>query len=219
MIKVSARERTNYRWGFVKKVNMFELDTVKDTVDTLSASKDDLFTHKKKKDGDRDNDNTTDEGGFRRPFPPTTTRNDRLPIPPGGEDMDEEDLQRYHHLKRKQQDKHFRKGVEADLDELVPKASSGFERSLEKRKQTSSYHRERASAKDADIVELDDRTLMGSDESDYAKAMAARNQAMARKNVGMEQKRQVMDEKAKAFQEKEDKTMAMLKQLASRFQQ
>ncbi|KAJ3219824.1 hypothetical protein HDU67_009012 [Dinochytrium kinnereticum] len=84
------------------------------------------------------------------------------PAPPG-EDMDEEDLQRYNRLMDKKDRKSHQKTHEAIVEELVPKPTGRDARDamIDKRKQQTAYHKQE---RDID-VELPEAELLGGSDS------------------------------------------------------
>ncbi|KAJ3312010.1 hypothetical protein HDU76_002988 [Blyttiomyces sp. JEL0837] len=126
------------------------------------------------------------------------------------EEMDEEDRRRYEQGMRKKDAKMFRKGREADLEELVPKAT-GRDAMIEKKRTINAYHKQE---RDVDAA-LPESVLLGG--GDSFEAALARERKRKEKYEEKKQVRQnVMQEKVSAYQAKEDATMAMLRELAER---
>ena len=115
-----------------------------------------------------------------------------------------------------------RRAQKEQLDELVPRAEPGTrERQLEKKREVND--KMRAFRDKSPVEEVDEGTVMGAGESE---SFAHKKAALVRKKNDRELRREQLlqariaerEERVTAVREKEEKTMAMLKQLASRFQ-
>ncbi|KAL7272948.1 hypothetical protein RUND412_004220 [Rhizina undulata] len=113
-----------------------------------------------------------------------------------------------------------RKQQREQLDELVPRAEAGTrERQLEKKKGVN--EKMRAFREKSAEAEVDDNTLMGGTDSFKLKKAALerkKNERELRKEQLLRARIAEREERLQRHREKEDRTMAMLKQLATRFQ-
>ena len=128
---------------------------------------------------------------------------------------------RYARLDLRHERKLDRKAQKEQLDELVPRAEPGTrERQLEKKREVNDKMR---SFRDKSPGgEVDDDTLMGGGDAG-AESFAQKKAALARKKNDRELRREQLlkarieerEERVRGMKEKEEKTMAMLKALAS----
>ena len=104
-----------------------------------------------------------------------------------------------------------------DRQEEKDDRSTGRERMLEKRREGNASNRDFADKDQGDAV--DDSTLMGSGGS-WREAVNARDrvgQKPSRRMQQMEEKKAVVSDNLKQYRTKEDDTMAMFRQLASKY--
>ncbi|KAI8058524.1 hypothetical protein BDF22DRAFT_739937 [Syncephalis plumigaleata] len=220
--QLASSDLTKYQWGFAKKMNQEEVLAVRDNVDTATNSERVARDLAQRTQGHRDTSRSETLGmtdrharsiGPSMPQMPGSSRSSTAPVPTGpyGELMDNEDRRRYVRGIRRKDTKSYRKAREADLEELVPKAT-GREAMLEKRRARSAYlHRE--PSPDPELPESD---LMGDDDSYQAHLRSLEESRLRRMQYRQEtqtQRTTETSEKRAAFQRKEDETMAMFRQM------
>ncbi|KAJ3416633.1 hypothetical protein HDV05_000915 [Chytridiales sp. JEL 0842] len=214
---LSSTERSGYKWK-IKQMTENEMAKIDDAKDSVAA----MTTSARGLSGPNipsgiisttTRPNSSDNRGSRGG--PAPTGSNQIPLGKRGagavdEEMDEEDRRRYEAGLRKKQRNMERKNHEADLEELVPKAS-GREAQIEKRKAINSYHKQE---RDID-VEMNESDLLGG--GDSFQAALPRERARKQKSEARKvQKTAVVSEKAMEYRAKEDATMAMLRDLAKR---
>ena len=104
-----------------------------------------------------------------------------------------------------------------DRQEEKDDRSTGRERMIEKRREGNQSNRDFADKDQGDTV--DDSTLMGSGGS-WREAMNARDrvgQKPTRRMQQMEEKKAVVSDNLRQYRTKEDETMAMMRQLAAKY--
>ena len=145
-------------------------------------------------------------------------------MPPAGLSSSLADLQfsraeesERNHDKRASSKAEYSKRNREDRQEEKDDRSTGRERMLEKRREGNASNRDFADKDQGDT--MDDSTLMGSGGS-WREAMNARDrvgQKPSRRMQQMEEKKAVVSDNLKQYRTKEDDTMAMMRQLASKY--
>ncbi|ORY00679.1 hypothetical protein K493DRAFT_335248 [Basidiobolus meristosporus CBS 931.73] len=203
--QVASSNGTRYKWSFAKKMDQYELDTIRDSIDTATNVK--FPTEVAHRAGlENGKDSMKREKRVIGPSMPSNSYD---------EDMDEEDRIRYERALRKKDQKHFSKSRDADLEELVPK-ETGREAMLEKRRANNAFHRRERSPD----VELPDSELMGGD--DFHSRLAAEKRRHENRNARQQQiraeKAALNQEKLMAYQAKENATIEMFRKMAEQNQ-
>ncbi|KAF9576817.1 hypothetical protein EC968_003324 [Mortierella alpina] len=175
--QLSSKGTTKYQWGFVKKIAQEDKDrveSVRDSIDTMTNIK---FANEvsrltgKSTAGSLDSaprSNGASRIALGPSFPPSSEapRLSRRPMTADdvAEKEERDSRSRLHH---RAEMRSYRKSKEADLEELVPKAT-GREAMLEKRRAQTAYNRRERSPD----VELPEQDLMGTGD-DYKSMLAA----------------------------------------------
>ncbi|KAF9976963.1 hypothetical protein BGZ73_007367 [Actinomortierella ambigua] len=209
-----ASQGTKYKWGFVKKMgekDQDELERTKDSIDSLTNSA-------KRFAEEMNTSSSSASAASKRFHDPTTAPSGASSMysrrPNNADDVYErEELDRQRRQTQRAQDRAYRKSREADLEELVPKAT-GREAMLEKRKAQTEYHRRERSPG----VELSEQDMMGGGD-DFRSALAAERRARQQREERQQMRRDggsgggVLDVRKQAYQEKEQGKIEALRQL------
>ncbi|KAF9980547.1 hypothetical protein BGZ75_008318 [Mortierella antarctica] len=237
--QLSGKGTTKYQWGFAKKIAQEDKDrveSVRDSIDTMTNVK---FANEvsrltgKSTAGALDSgsgSNGTPRRALGPSFPPSSEAQRLSRRPMTADDVAEKEERdsrsRLHH---RAEMKSYRKSKEADLEELVPKAT-GREAMLEKRRAQTAYNRRERSPD----VELPEQDLMGTGD-DYKSMLAAekrRKEMREGKRYGVQSSGDagpapslpvgpsrgqavgsVLEAKKEAYKEKEQKQLEAFRQL------
>ncbi|KAI9279664.1 hypothetical protein BY458DRAFT_532120 [Sporodiniella umbellata] len=131
---LESSDSTRYKWSFAKNLDKMEMDTIRDSVDSMTSR--------------NSGDDKLRESGKRRNVGPA------LP-----DRVDREEQYERQVLERKHEAKRNRSRREAMLDEVAPK-QEGREAMLLKKKALNAYHKRERSPD----VELSEADLMGGDD-------------------------------------------------------
>ncbi|KAF9201727.1 hypothetical protein BGZ49_008065 [Haplosporangium sp. Z 27] len=220
--QLHSKDLTKYQWGFAKKIGKEDqnrVEAIRDSIDTMTntrfAQEVSRLTGKSTLSG---SDSTIGSNAPRRTLgpslPPSANMGPNRRPMTADEVAEKEERDHYDHLKRRAEQKAYRKSKEADLEELVPKAT-GREAILEKRRAQTAYNRRERSPD----VELPEQDLMGTSD-DFKSMLAAekrREEARAERrgfNSGRDSaSSSLRDAKQQAYKEKEEKHIEALKQL------
>ncbi|RUP49442.1 hypothetical protein BC936DRAFT_142500 [Jimgerdemannia flammicorona] len=199
--QITAADTTRYKWNFAQNLNRKELETIKDSVDSL--------TNKEIKDKAVA---VTPASSSSTVAPKRRVLGPAMPPPVGGlgedEDMDDEDRARYARALRKKEQRGYDKSREAALDEVAPR-ETGREAMLAKRRAQAEFNRRERSPD----VELPDSDLMGGD--DFRARLAAEKRAQQMREDRRARNRDpAIGDKLAALQSKETETMAMFRRMA-----
>ena len=126
--------------------------------------------------------------------------------------MDDEDKSRYLSGISKLERKNHLKKVEADLEDLAPKAT-GRDAMIEKRKSLAAYHKQE---RDVDI-DFKDADIMGGGD-DFKSHLAREKKRKEMKEERKKARTGLMEDKINQFNAKESQTMSYLHELAKKFQ-
>ncbi|KAF9950998.1 hypothetical protein BGZ72_007441 [Mortierella alpina] len=237
--QLSSKGTTKYQWGFAKKIAQEDKDrveSVRDSIDTMTNVKfaNEVSRLTGKSTAVALDSGSGSNGAPRRTlgpsFPPSSEPQRLSRRPMTADDVAEKEERdsrsRLHH---RAEMKSYRKSKEADLEELVPKAT-GREAMLEKRRAQTAYNRRERSPD----VELPEQDLMGTGD-DYKSMLAAekrRKEMREGKRYGAQPSGDagpapslsvgpsrgpavgsVMEAKKEAYKEKEQKQLEAFRQL------
>ncbi|KAG2175185.1 hypothetical protein INT44_007673 [Umbelopsis vinacea] len=220
--QLSSQDSTRYKWGFSKNVDQHELDSIRDSVDTMTNSQKKL---KAAKESTRESarESASDSRRVRRNVGPS------LPSSSGrhhsgkfslvtdmsyDEDaMDRRDRER---ADRKRDAKGKRERDEHVLDEIAPK-ETGREAQLAKRRAQNAYHKRERSPdafKHAHLKSVDFLLikLYPLHSLDHLKRLEKQKQDRFAER--QRQRTAPIRDKLDTFRAKEDQTMAMFRQMA-----
>ncbi|KAI7823507.1 hypothetical protein BC939DRAFT_410924 [Gamsiella multidivaricata] len=226
--QLSSKDTTKYKWKFTKKINQADLDKVeaiKDSIDTMTNVR---FAQEVNRITGKATPSGPSSAAPARVLGPTMPPSIG-PSRPYGKPMtadevaEKEERDQQYRRKQRAEQKAHRKSKEADLEELVPKAT-GREAMLEKKRVQNEYRRRERSPD----IELPEQDLLGT--GDDFKSMLA---AEKRRKEAREAKRHggadgdlfsqrpsgpsavssVTDAKKQAYKEKEEKQIEAFKQL------
>ncbi|KAF9205116.1 hypothetical protein BGZ59_000676 [Podila verticillata] len=171
--QISNKGSTKYKWGFAKNIakeDQNQVDSVRDSIDTMTNIR---FANEVSRQTGVSTASSLGGSSSSTMGPPKRPGHSvpQAPGPKWPRTADEVADQEERDQRRRQQDraaqKTYRKSKEADLEELVPKAT-GREAMLEKRRAQTAYNRRERSPD----VELPEHALMGSGD-DYKSMLAA----------------------------------------------
>ncbi|KAF9962046.1 hypothetical protein BGZ70_008143 [Mortierella alpina] len=237
--QLSSKGTTKYQWGFAKKIAQEDKDrveSVRDSIDTMTNVK---FANEVSRLTGKSTAGALESGlgpnsaprrALGPSFPPPSEAQRLSRRPMTADDVAEKEEQdsrsRLHH---RAEMRSYRKSKEADLEELVPKAT-GREAVLEKRRAQTAYNRRERSPD----VELPEQDLMGTGD-DYKSLLAAekrRKEMREGKRYGGQSSGDtgpapsmpvgpsrgpavgsVLDAKKEAYKEKEQKQLEAFRQL------
>ncbi|CDS09705.1 hypothetical protein LRAMOSA02382 [Lichtheimia ramosa] len=190
--QLSSTDNTGYKWSFAKKLDQHELDTVRDSVDTMTG-------------GGR-------SSSQRRRTPAGPSR----PPMTGYDQVDEEEREERERAERraerKAEAKRKRDRREEYLDEVAPK-ETGREAQMAKKRALNAYHKREKSPD----VELDESDIYGGGD-DFKAALAAEKRREERRKQRYEERREQrfgpVREKMAEYKAKESATIEMFKQMA-----
>ncbi|KAF9282282.1 hypothetical protein BGZ68_006093 [Mortierella alpina] len=237
--QLSSKGTTKYQWGFAKKIAQEDRDrveSVRDSIDTMTNVK---FANEVSRLTGKSTAGALDSGSGlnsapRRPlgpsFPPSSEPQRLSRRPMTADDVAEkEERDSRNRLHHRAEMRSYRKSKEADLEELVPKAT-GREAMLEKRRAQTAYNRRERSPD----VELPEQDLMGTGD-DYKSMLAAEKRRKEMRegkrygaqssgdtgsapSVGVGPSRgpavgSVLEAKKEAYKEKEEKQLEAFRQL------
>ncbi|KAF9409818.1 hypothetical protein BGZ94_001840 [Podila epigama] len=232
--QLSHKDTTKYQWGFVKKIgreDQNKVESIRDTIDTMTNVR---FANEVSRHtgvatasalaSSGADASSSSAGTSRRPLGPSmpsttqSTSSTRSRWPRTADEVAEQEEQRQRQrLQERAKNKADRRAKDADLEELVPKAT-GREAILEKRRAQTAYHRRERSPD----VELPEDVLMGTGGDDDYKTMLT---ASRRKQEAREVRRHggpsgsggaagsLLEAKQAAFKEKEAKQLEAFRQL------
>ncbi|KAL0084330.1 hypothetical protein J3Q64DRAFT_1129543 [Phycomyces blakesleeanus] len=189
--QLASSDTTRYKWKFASKVDQYELDTIRDSVDTMTSRgvvKDESNKGRRRNVG---------------PAMPTS------PVIRQDRETAEERLEA-ERMRRKAESKNLRRKRDSYLDEVAPK-ETGREAMLEKRKATNAFHKRERSPD----VELSEADLMGGD--DFQSRLAAEKQREERRNTRKAeyQKRYAPpQDRVAEYKAKENATIEMFRKMA-----
>ncbi|KAG0167190.1 hypothetical protein DFQ28_005687 [Apophysomyces sp. BC1034] len=193
--QLSSSDTTRYKWAFAKKLDQHELDTIRDSVDTLTSR-----TGSGPSVG-------VENRGRRRNVGPAMPSSSSKPFDQG--DMED----------RADRDKAIRKGEargrrqrrDEYLDEVAPK-ETGREAMIAKRRATNAFHKRERSPD----VELPEEDLMGGDDFQARLAAEKRNEERrkARRSEYQQQRFAPLQDKMAQYKAKENATIEMFKKMA-----
>ncbi|KAG0011506.1 hypothetical protein BGZ81_002143, partial [Podila clonocystis] len=176
--QISNKGSTKYKWGFAKKIgkeDQSQVDSVRDSIDTMTNIR---FANEVSRQTGVSTASSLGGGSASSSSmgPPKRQAGPSMPSqgpgprrPRTADDVaDQEDRDQRRRLQDRAAQKSLRKSKEADLEELVPKAT-GREAMLEKRRAQTAYHRRERSPD----VELPEHALMGTGGGDDYKSMLA----------------------------------------------
>ncbi|KAG0096580.1 hypothetical protein BGZ93_004308 [Podila epicladia] len=172
--QISNKGSTKYKWGFAKKIgkeDQNQVDSVRDSIDTMTNIR---FANEVSRQTGVSTASSLGGGDAigppKRPVGPSMPPQGPGPRWPRTADevADQEDRDQRRRLQDRAAQKSYRKSKEADLEELVPKAT-GREAMLEKRRAQTAYNRRERSPD----VELPEHALMGTGGGDDYKSMLA----------------------------------------------
>ncbi|KAH8551571.1 hypothetical protein BGW37DRAFT_467534 [Umbelopsis sp. PMI_123] len=146
--QLSSQDSTRYKWNFAKNVDQHELDSIRDSVDTMTNSQ------KKLKNA---MEGTSENRRVRRNVGPSLPSSSGRYQSDEEDEMDRRDRER---AARKRDAKEKRQKNELVLDEIAPK-ETGREAQLAKRRAQNAYHKREKSPD----VELNESDLYGDDRS------------------------------------------------------
>ncbi|KAI8347633.1 hypothetical protein EDC96DRAFT_521102 [Choanephora cucurbitarum] len=186
--QLDASDSTRYKWSFAKHLDKMEMDSIRDSVDSmtgLSRGEDRLKI-----------------AGKRRAQALGPTMPDTF---------DREELHEKERRDRKHQARKRSERSEAILDEIAPK-ETGREAAIAKKRALNAYHKRERSPD----VELSEADLMGGD--DFQSRLAAerrhKERREARQAERREQKLAPIMNKMEEYKAKENATMEMFKRMA-----
>lgn len=208
--QVDPSALTKYKWNFKGRgASAEKLEAMREQVDR-ATNKDFAMEVKVRVSAQK---HIADDTRRRAPQGPA------VPPPPSGSAaspsrpdirMDDEDREQYDRSVRRKKDKQHHKSKEADLEELVPKAT-GRDAVIEKRRAQTAYHRMERD----DGMEVPDSVLMGTGGDDsYQVRMKAQKARDDKRQQRQAVKQEVMNEKVQNYNAKEAATIEMLRQLA-----
>ncbi|KAI8890595.1 hypothetical protein K501DRAFT_206632 [Backusella circina FSU 941] len=184
--QLGSSDTTRYKWAFAKKLDQFELDSVRDNVDSMTNQS-------------RGDDKMA--AGRRRNVGPSMPTNT----------FDKEEAQERDRSNRKYEAKRSKDRREAMLDEVAPR-ETGREAALAKKRALNAYHKREKSPD----IELSEADLMGGDDFQARLAQERKYQGKRENRLAerREQKLAPILSKMDAYKAKEDATMAMFKKMA-----
>ncbi|KAI8967497.1 hypothetical protein BDF20DRAFT_829275, partial [Mycotypha africana] len=182
--QLEASESTRYKWAFANKLNKFELDTVRDSVDSMTSK------------------------GAASP----SIKRRAAPLGPALPDtFDKEEQYESERYNRKYEARKEKERREAILDEVAPR-ETGREAALAKKRALNAYHKRERSPdvelSEADLMGGDDfqARLMAE--------RRAKERREARQAERREQRLAPIKSKMEEYKAKEDATMAMFRKMA-----
>ncbi|KAG1474796.1 hypothetical protein G6F56_000131 [Rhizopus delemar] len=184
--QLDSSDVTRYKWSFAKSLDKMEMDTIRDSVDSMTSR--------------NSGDDKLRESGKRRNVGPSLP--DRV-------DREEEHERKL--MERKYEAKRSKSRREAMLDEVAPK-QEGREAMLLKKRALNAYHKRERSPD----VELSEADLMGGDDfQSTLAAERRRTQAReSRQAERREQRLAPIMSKMDDYKAKENATMEMFKRMA-----
>ncbi|KAG0004236.1 hypothetical protein BGZ79_009902 [Entomortierella chlamydospora] len=218
--QMQSKDLTKYQWRFAKKIgkdDQNKVEAIRDSIDTMTntrfAQEVSRLTGKSTASG---SDPTAGSSAPKRTLGPSLPPSanigpSRRPMT-ADEVAEEEERDHIDRMRRRAEQRAYRKSKEADLEELAPKPT-GREAMIEKRRAQTEYNRRERSPD----VELSESDLMGTG-SDFKSMLAAEK----RRKEAREEKRGynrdsaasgLRDAKLQAHREKEDKHIEALRQL------
>ncbi|KAG0209380.1 hypothetical protein BGX28_010368 [Mortierella sp. GBA30] len=176
--QLSGKGTTKYQWGFAKKIGREDKDrveSIRDSIDTMTnvkfANEVSRLTGKSTASTMNSASGSGSGNASRRPLGPSLPSSSESAYRRGPLTADQllerEERDSRSRLQHRAEMKAHRKSKEADLEELVPKAT-GREAVLEKRRAQTAYHRRERSPD----VELPEQDLMGTGD-DFKSMLAA----------------------------------------------
>ncbi|KAI8578471.1 hypothetical protein K450DRAFT_246986 [Umbelopsis ramanniana AG] len=199
--QLSSQDTTRYKWGFSRNVDQHELDSIRDSVDTMTNSQ-----KKLKEARESTRESASDSRRVRRNVGPS------LPSSSGRHQSDDEDAmdrRDRERAERKREAKGKRQRDEHVLDEIAPK-ETGREAQLAKRRAQNAFHKRERSPD----VELNESDLYGDDRSSLDHLKRLEKQKQERFAERQRQRTAPIRDKLDTYRAKEDQTMAMFRQMA-----
>lgn len=191
--QIPRHDSTRHQWGFSKKLNESELESIRDSVDSATYS-------------NKGTNPSHNESSSRRVLGP------KLPSTGFELAVDQEEARKRERFDDKRETKAYRKRKEEVLEELVPK-ETGREAMLAKRREKSA-HTKRERSPD---VTLNDNELLGHD--DFKAAVAREKAREAKRNDRrhnfMQEKAAELNERAAQYRAKEEATLEMFRKMAA----
>ncbi|KAF7726610.1 hypothetical protein EC973_008574 [Apophysomyces ossiformis] len=193
--QLSSADTTRYKWAFAKKLDQYELDTIRDSVDSLTSKSGSSPTVGAESRGRRRN------VGPAMP-PPSSKAHDQTEL---------EDQMEREKAARRSETRQRRHKQEEYLDEVAPK-ETGREAMIAKRRATNAFHKRERSPD----VELSEADLMGGD--DFHARLAAEKRKEERRKARREEYQQQrlapLQGKMAEYKAKESATIEMFKRMA-----
>ncbi|KAI9004813.1 hypothetical protein CLU79DRAFT_782670 [Phycomyces nitens] len=189
--QLASSDTTRYKWKFASKVDQYELDTIRDSVDTMTS---------------RGAVKEMSNKGRRRNVGPAmpSSSNIRQDRETAEERLEAE------RMRRKTESKNLRRKRDSYLDEVAPK-ETGREAMIEKRKAMNAFHKRERSPD----VELSEADLMGGD--DFQSRLAAEKQREERRNARKaeyQQRYAPPQDRVAEYKAKENATIEMFRKMA-----
>ncbi|RUS22459.1 hypothetical protein BC937DRAFT_89024 [Endogone sp. FLAS-F59071] len=203
--QIASSDTTRYKWKFASKIDREQLETVKDSVDSL--------TNKELKSATGTSSAAAESQSTKRrvlgPTMPPPSVGIGIRGPGDDEDMDDEDRARYARALRKKEQRSLNRTNEAALDEIAPR-ETGRHALLAKRRAQKEFHKRERSPN----VELPESFLMGGDDFEARLAAEKRSQQAREERRTQRNRDPALGDKLAALQSKESETMAMFRKMA-----